>query len=454
MSFVYPDEVSDLLKERWHSFRGELYKNRPHCRIIPPFPTDNNLRLLLDTVYHASFLSEEARQLFIRLLYMPPEASLSEPYRLQNNDVQPYHFSAPCPLTVQEVLRLVPALDPFQSLLVVCADEDLPEPTGMAPLVIWGVLKLGLEWWRVVTGRSSHAFAPPYRLTVTSQGPGRITATALGRVLVRLVDGRILGMPLETMSKGPIGNFLKPSADQVCFDVVKKLTVPKYDRKADSDEYPRGEYFRVFGNIVNLAKEKRHGATFIVFRDPINHLDRRLSETINLKYVIDGVCIWDQLVEESVARHHRNHLNEHLAQTDVAHAKPEQLAELMRWQTQCRGAAEQIWEFENFVASLSGIDGCVVMTAGLKVLGFGGEILVRPPNLTRVKVARDPDAQETSDQKITASGTRHRSAFRICASFEDCVAFVVSQDGGVKAIKRVGQDVVLWPDVNMGWIDL
>jgi hypothetical protein len=31
------------------------------------------------------------------------------------------------------------------------------------------------------------------------------------------------------------------------------------------------------------------------------------------------------------------------------------------------------------------------------------------------------------------------------------VTFVLSQDGGQKAVKRVGRDVVLWPDVTAGY---
>lgn len=44
-------------------------------------------------------------------------------------------------------------------------------------------------------------------------------------------------------------------------------------------------------------------------------------------------------------------------------------------------------------------------------------------------------------------GTRHRSAFRFSSSLDDSVAFIVSQDGGVKARKGVQDKVFLWPDI-------
>jgi hypothetical protein len=47
-------------------------------------------------------------------------------------------------------------------------------------------------------------------------------------------------------------------------------------------------------------------------------------------------------------------------------------------------------------------------------------------------------------------GTRHRSAFRFCSSLEDSVAFIVSQDGETKVAKRVGSEVILWTNIDVG----
>jgi hypothetical protein len=464
MTFVYPADVGNVLAKRWHSLQSRLStplrskgKDTALPTPQPPFPTEDNLRLILDTVYHASFLVEEGRQLCIRVLYLPPGACEGNRNQVANLHAQPFKFTPACPLTVSELLRLVPALDPFQSVLVVCADSDLPQPTGSAPVVIWGVLRLGLEWWRVVTGRESGAVAPPNCLTITSPASGRLTATTLGMVLVRLEGGRILAMPLEHIGDGAVGEFLRPAAEQLYTDVVKKLKIRRYDRSSDSDQHPRQQYFRVLSNIVNIAKEKRHGATFVLFPDTISPRDQRLADRIHLKYVIDGVSIWEQLIEESIAnREYYKHLfpKKHVFLTQQDDAKPDKLKQLIRWEERHEHAEEDIREFENFVASLSGIDGCVVLTTTLRVLGFGGEILAQSPSLAQIKVAHDPYGNQTSDQSITSFGTRHRSAFRVCSSFENCIAFVVSQDGGVKAIMRVGPDVVIWPDVNMGRFDL
>lgn len=100
------------------------------------------------------------------------------------------------------------------------------------------------------------------------------------------------------------------------------------------------------------------------------------------------------------------------------------------------------------------VDGCVLLTNRLAVLGFGAEIIATSPSLTSVKHALDPDGARWIETSLYALGTRHRSAMRMCSSLEDCVAIVVSQDGPIRAVKRIGPDVFSWSDVALGDVTL
>ncbi|AZS13976.1 hypothetical protein EI981_05595 [Paenibacillus lutimineralis] len=95
-----------------------------------------------------------------------------------------------------------------------------------------------------------------------------------------------------------------------------------------------------------------------------------------------------------------------------------------------------------------------MMTDKLRLLGFGAEVTVSSPSLSKIKVAEDVNGIGNNYFPIESFGTRHRSAFRFCSSYENSVAFVISQDGGVKAIKRVGADIVLWPDINLSYLGI
>src|SRR5205823_5448760 len=111
---------------------------------------------------------------------------------------------------------------------------------------------------------------------------------------------------------------------------------------------------------------------------------------------------------------------------------------------------EKLGDVAQTTASLTSVDGAVVITDHFRVLGFGGEVTAVSPSLASVTLADN----RPHTIPIDSFGTRHRSAFRFCSSFEGSVAFVVSSDGGAKAVKRVGSEVLLWPDINTGFLGL
>lgn len=460
--FMYPSECSEMLRQQWDKFQRLLFRRRTQESSSardevppppePPFPEKAQLKLLLDVLYHVSFMREEGRDTRLRLAYLRPDDFESKQREILNLDAKPFTLKPVHPFTVSSLRRIAPAVDPTQSLLLVCDSSALSRPGTTGP-VVWGILHLGLDWWRALTGRSSAAVCPPNCLTVSTFGPGNITASALGSVLLRLEQGKPTQVVLESISNGPIGAFLKPMAQNLYADAVRKLRIKRYHRSKDSDRHPLHQYYETFENIINRAAEKSHGATFVVVPDELHTGDQRLVDRIHIKYELSDVTAWNTLVEESVA--HRNYFKflfkkRYRFLQDDPEAKPSALKELIQWQKREEVVEQQIHEFEDFVASLSGVDGAVVLTTKFRVLGFGVEILAQSPSLRQVKVASDPEARNLAELDIDSFGTRHRSAFRLCSSFEDCIAFIVSQDGGIKAVKRVGAHVVLWPHVSVG----
>lgn len=79
-------------------------------------------------------------------------------------------------------------------------------------------------------------------------------------------------------------------------------------------------------------------------------------------------------------------------------------------------------------------------------MGFGAEFKIHSEEIKTVKFAEDSFYKKIKNRSIESYGTRHRSAFRFCFEFQDTVAFIISQDGDVKAVKRVGDDLIVWPD--------
>lgn len=100
------------------------------------------------------------------------------------------------------------------------------------------------------------------------------------------------------------------------------------------------------------------------------------------------------------------------------------------------------------IAKLSAIDGALLITFNFKVVAFGATLT--PPPSTLLPVT-GPDGYGHSPAnsvfEINRYGTRHRSAFEFVSALPGSIAFVISQDGPVRAFRRENDTTVhVWPD--------
>lgn len=103
-----------------------------------------------------------------------------------------------------------------------------------------------------------------------------------------------------------------------------------------------------------------------------------------------------------------------------------------------------------FVSLLTRVDGLVLLNQNLEVRGFGVEITVseEPPEIF---VASDPWGTESLLKKVDylLYGTRHRSMMRYCWKFPGSVGFVMSQDGDVRVMTKVGPKLLVWENIQL-----
>jgi hypothetical protein len=99
------------------------------------------------------------------------------------------------------------------------------------------------------------------------------------------------------------------------------------------------------------------------------------------------------------------------------------------------------------VARLTAVDGAVMINRKLELIGFGA--VVRFGQTAPYKVFRCDDRRATQRKQIAieSNGTRHRSAFEFCFRNQPSVAIVVSQDGGIKTVTRVGKHIYFWENI-------
>jgi hypothetical protein len=98
-----------------------------------------------------------------------------------------------------------------------------------------------------------------------------------------------------------------------------------------------------------------------------------------------------------------------------------------------------------FIAALSCVDGLILADSDLMIRGFGVEILTKT-EVDEVYVSSLADPEHNSLRRVSSKnfGTRHRSMFRYCYAHDGSVGFVISQDGDLRAIRRVGDQLIVW----------
>ena len=97
---------------------------------------------------------------------------------------------------------------------------------------------------------------------------------------------------------------------------------------------------------------------------------------------------------------------------------------------------EAFFDVAHLIAGLAAADGAVVMSKPNELLGFGGMISGRLPDLERVGRALDLEGEKVVEEGTGNVGARHRSAYRLAGALPGSVVVVISQDGACAGCAR------------------
>jgi hypothetical protein len=105
---------------------------------------------------------------------------------------------------------------------------------------------------------------------------------------------------------------------------------------------------------------------------------------------------------------------------------------------------QAVFEFSRVIASLTAIDGAVVLDKRFRILGFGAEVSAELPAPSRVWRALDAEGQQRVSDAIENVGTRHRAAYRFAQHHPLGLALVISHDGSVSFVANRDREIVFW----------
>jgi hypothetical protein len=365
--------------------------------------SDEGIRRLIDLAYHTSMVSEEGR--FPR-------------FRVVSHGTNDLRTIAECNVTLDSVdrlRRLAPCVSCDHGVALLVRDDA-------GPLRCVGLAIVDDMGFSVMPGRPEivPVGTPALGFRLRVEGPGQLRCSSAGDSLgvVRLVGSRIHQVVPYSCVPG-----VRTLLNNLSERLLDRLIATKGEDARKWFGHGIYQFLdRVLAHSLEHATDLGHGGAFVVLPTAEGNVDAfdiqcQFPASLSLgRSISDFWC----------------------ACVDWAETKGEENREsaLHHW----RWRRERVFASAAAIAGLSAVDGCVVLTRNLDLLGFGGVIglgecdakVIGSPR--KLKNAQTGAVYEDSEIASLGLGTRHRSAFRFCKVHPNAFVFVISQDGDLRVL--------------------
>lgn len=361
---------------------GKIHNQLAHLekitRIPPPTQplTKEQLSVLIETAFWSSLGSNEGRPTRVCISVASPETL---PGALK--------FASPVLYEKSQIVKLSPAVPPGGCLLTSAVNDDFR---------IWGFAcdRLGYSMGSV---------------TVEISEPGTV------RVDV-----------------GPLQPYAVLTGDSTSFVGGTRVDFPGFLHAILRKALPKNDIIETqavwreciaLANLGRMIVENGHGGIVLIV--PTEGDDcLKFMEPFPYRFTPPDTRIPDAI---------RKSLSEQAAMGDVFQQLSESSLPDDQKNLAMRSLTRPTWDVTRQVreiASLSGVDGAIVMTKELQTLGFGATLTVEKDFASQICILRpELGPQEANLSPLEdLGGTRHQSAARFVAKNKDSIALVISQD--------------------------
>lgn len=410
-----PCELAEQIHKSWFEFVAGQYTP-------PPVPSLLQFKSLLEVAYLATMEMEEGRPTIFTICCASKGKFVKRDH--ENEMVESWPFKTNRPFDIQEIRRLAAATDPDSTAIwVQFAKRE------NSPLEIRGLLNVGSSW---ATARNAYSYfyrSLPKSLTIRGLSPGHLVVYQGDFAVGQIKSGAVhVGdLPLGLMDL--LGAY--PIFEEGHSLLRKVITIPKHEHIKEWHEFEWLAYVNVILAIVNSIKLQGHGGALIVTSPNSKIIDNHI---VKVKYHFSPLkdYLSEAFVDFMNTRHRHSDRLVFLQERGSSTKNDQQLStgffKLIE-------AEKKLAESCIFVGKLSGTDGALLLTADLRLLGFGAEIrLDRITSEIKVYKVKHPTDQEHEELDSGRFGMRHRSAIRLCSQCKDVVVFIVSQDGGISLV--------------------
>jgi hypothetical protein len=414
VQYDYPPDLAAYVREHWPAGKA----------LALPYEL---LREALAVCFHASLTSEEARPTRFRLLLTHPD-QLPEA-GAPNTGALRLKFDQSRPFTADELRRLSPSA-PFESSLI-GAHEEAGE------MRIWGIAHSGPAWLAPTWGGRSPTPNWTYDPIIHVTAPGHLRVRCAGKLVGALERGELVDAMMDVFDSKWLPAMFARERQQIQEEHAAMQARTTSPTAVEQSLVGRiGQH--MLRRTIQLVLGARHGGLILV-ADAARAPDAGAGALagLHLKYTFDASeprRRYRTLLFQILDRVAAGTTNASVNWSDFVRDPNPDLEKL----------EQSIFEMSRVIASLTAIDGAVVLDKQFAILGFGAEVASELPSPHRVWRAIDTEARVREPSAIESVGTRHRAAYRFVQGHPRGLAIVISHDGGVSFVASRHDEVVFW----------
>ena len=400
-----------------------------------------NLGELFRTIYLSSLKREEGTPVTYSLSYVNPnKPDPRPPLGIRDQRWTFTKFRKPLDYNASQLTKLALAADPGCSRLVVYQNRK-------NVLQIWGLLDQQGGFESLLSHESESGWTPPGAFHVQVLGPGHLVVMDSLTVVAELNGDHLVEDSVNVFDNSVVMRKFRHGFERRIKGISTIMEEYGYHLDPDTKVYAYHYWIKIIRRFLLRARTFGHGGAFL-FTDTLD--DSRLYPKYGFEYSRIPK-LFERLIgyldiEHQSAKVLREHTSDSPYSID---------SKLYRKNTDVKGlyddAKEAVSGAIAHVASLSRVDGLVLLDYDLKVHGFGYEIIAEGDRkcICYHATHSSPTKGKLRRLDIQRFGTRHRSMVRYCTEDKSSVGFVVSHDGPVRAVSRSSSRLYFWDNIQL-----
>lgn len=415
---IISDELTQDIISGWRVVDVKQHVDDYPCGAPDPEDIDK----IVHTAFYASIQKEEANFITFSLMFLPTHKEAKPRHILSEfNDF--LALNEPVEMTVETVRKLADSVDEKTSALAI-------ERQGVQ-YMITGIIPFGRR--PSPLGITSSVYPRPEALTVTAQSPGSLIISRAGSVIGRFIAGRFEVAQVTPFHSKAVGG-----------DLIDRVS--KHDAYREFETGYWHWYAASLEHLLRSTSGRGHGGTIIWV--PRENTETALEQMALGHRVADFSSIYDTFLEvlrkeKALNRVQRQILDDH--QNGCQHTSTNIAAESIAFALSLSNLKIKLTTLLNTLAQIACIDGATMIDEYFAPFWFGARLQAEEWD-GQIRYGSTLGFSSSEEIPRSRFGTRHNSAIDFVGAVPGSVAFVLSQDGPVRAITRRNETVYIWPD--------